>query len=230
MSAYGEIKRAHNAAPLLPTEWKGLAAANAEHGTHITVHHLTLASARALPGLIAYLSAVFAQEVEDGMTYPQEGDMSQTTFEAYFFAADVFIGLIGQLTSDAVTRTATSLTDDYTTGDIETQRGGRNWDQCVAGFYYVGVSAVAAQAVRLLLHTQRQRLIAWRVDKTKLSWPFFSRASRALYVHSGNSCVDAISLPISTRSVTQDLWCHPRSVAWGTEAYSRTHMSTTRPN
>ena len=132
MSAYGEIKRAYNAASLPATKWKGPATGSTGHGACITVHHLTLGSARSLPGLIQYLSAVFEKEVEDGLTYPQEGDMPQSTFEAYFFAADVFVGLVGEDLSVDVMRTATEHAGDHDSAaaDIETQRAGRRSSVC----------------------------------------------------------------------------------------------------
>jgi len=66
------------------------------------------------------------------MTYPQEGDMRQETFEAYFFSADVFVGILGSLL-----RTAISGSEQQGL-EIEEERAGRTWDDCVAGYYYVG--------------------------------------------------------------------------------------------
>ncbi|KJA27790.1 hypothetical protein HYPSUDRAFT_34937 [Hypholoma sublateritium FD-334 SS-4] len=130
MSAYGDIHRAHSIARLPPTAWTrtGPAAAAATYSTPtITVHHLTLETARAMPGLLAYLSAVFAQEVADGRTYPQEGAIPQPTFEAYFFAADVFVGVAGQAPTSAPEIPA----------DIEAARGSHAWEACIAGYYYI---------------------------------------------------------------------------------------------
>lgn len=135
MSAYGEIKRTHSAAPLLSTTWAH-PAAEKHRGDYITVHHLTLLTARALPGLLKYLAAVFAKEVEDGLTYPQEGEMLQGTFEAYFFAADVFVGVVGPSPRTATTAAGS----DRQTLDIEKERGGRMWEECIAGFYYVRIT------------------------------------------------------------------------------------------
>ncbi|KAF8967973.1 hypothetical protein BDZ97DRAFT_1655809 [Flammula alnicola] len=130
MSAYGDIKRVHNAAPLPATIWE-LSHRDGDRSGYISVHHLTLATARALPGLLEYLGSVFAKEVEDGLTYPQEGEMAQGTFEAYFFAADVFVGVVG-------TAPRTATTDaEHQKLDIETERGGRTWEESIAGFYYI---------------------------------------------------------------------------------------------
>lgn len=151
MSAYGDIHHAHGTARLPPTAWTrtGPAAGAATHSTPtITVHHLTLETARALPGLLAYLGRVFAQEVADGRTYPQEGAIPQPTFEAYFFAADVFVGVAGQTSAPAPEIPA----------DIEGERGSRAWEACIAGYYYVRAltSRSAHTAWRSQLHTRAQ--------------------------------------------------------------------------
>ncbi|KIM40288.1 hypothetical protein M413DRAFT_176172 [Hebeloma cylindrosporum] len=135
MSAYGDIKRAQNAAPLSSTVWV-LPPRDPGSGTdtgYITVHHLTLATARAFPGLLEYLGGVFAKEVEDGMTYPQEGEMTQETFETYFFAADVFVAIIGGKSREITTSGAQELLNI----GIETEKAGRTWNECIAGYYYI---------------------------------------------------------------------------------------------
>ncbi|TFK44892.1 hypothetical protein BDQ12DRAFT_730900 [Crucibulum laeve] len=125
MSAYGVIKRANNDNPLPPTLWPG-----SKLGTYVAVHHLTLPTAKKLDGLLEYLNIIFAKEVEEGRTYPQEGEMSQDTFEAYFFAADVFIGIIRQPKHEDITKGTVEIT-------IEKARAGRPWEHCVAGYYYI---------------------------------------------------------------------------------------------
>lgn len=130
MSAYGDIKRLVNDAPLSSTIWI-TAALNGNESSYVTVHHLTLPIARQLPGLLTYLGAVFAKEVEDGLTYPQEGEMGQDTFEAYFFAADVFVGIVGG-------SPRTDRADAAIELSIEEAQVGRTWEECVAGYYYVG--------------------------------------------------------------------------------------------
>ncbi|GLB37740.1 putative acetyltransferase (GNAT) family protein [Lyophyllum shimeji] len=129
MSAYGSIKRStQDSAPLPASIWPVQAAS--DHGAYVSVHHLTLSTAQHLEGLLDYLNAVFAQEVEDGLTYPQEGEMGRSTFEAYFFSADVFVGMVGSPGQMNNREGEVDL-------DIEVARGGRPWDQCVAGFYYI---------------------------------------------------------------------------------------------
>ncbi|CAA7264071.1 unnamed protein product [Cyclocybe aegerita] len=98
---------------------------------HISIYHLTLTTARALPGLIEYLRDVFARVVEDGMTYPQEEPLTQGAFEAYFFAADAFIGIIGK------SPRADVVDGEHQATDIDAERDGRTWEEAVAGCYYV---------------------------------------------------------------------------------------------
>lgn len=140
MSAYGAIVgplRSEDA--LLPsTLWLGPSSKEAKSGASlVSVHHLTLASTKSLIGLIDYLCSVFAQEVEDGMTYPQEGPIERQSFESYFFAGDVFVAISapGGTLPDA---TAIDADNVHEIGvGIEEARNGRDWKECVAGFYYV---------------------------------------------------------------------------------------------
>ncbi|KAK0559735.1 hypothetical protein OC844_004214 [Tilletia horrida] len=102
MSAYGAIIRTAPAAQVGPspsTLWP-----TRDPARVLSVHHLTLASALALPldheggSLMEHLRSTFAKTLEDGRTYPQE-DVSGfqgdgKAFEAYFFAADVFVGVL----------------------------------------------------------------------------------------------------------------------------------------
>ena len=132
MSAYGDIKRTNSSICLTPTIWNFQSSRDATGG-HISVHHFTLTTARALPGLLEYLGAIFAKEVKDGMTYPQEEDMGQDKFEDYFFSADVFVGILGSLP-----RTIASGSEQSNL-DIEEERAGRTWDDCIAGYYYVSI-------------------------------------------------------------------------------------------
>lgn len=132
MSAYGDIKRTNNSSICLtPTIWISQSSRDSATSGHISVHHFTLTTARALPGLLEYLGAIFAKEVHDGMTYPQEGDMGQDKFEDYFFSADVFVGIVGSLP-----RTIISGSEQPSL-EIEEERAGRTWNDCIAGYYYV---------------------------------------------------------------------------------------------
>lgn len=101
----------------------------------VTIHHVTLATAQALPGLVQYLHEVFADELERGMTYPQEikeGEIyTQEMFESYYFAADVLVAVVGM---EDLTEQADGA--EVSIG-IEAARQGRDWSECIAGCYYV---------------------------------------------------------------------------------------------
>lgn len=148
MSAYGTITRpATDAIPLTSTFWEcetkyAPKATSGKPGSSppLTIHHLTLATARALPGLVEHLSSVFALDIQAGLTYPQETLDSQEAFEAYFFAADVFIGIVGE-GANVIARHMTEGVDEVVMG-VEQSKGGRSWKDCIAGFYYVNLSSV----------------------------------------------------------------------------------------
>ncbi|KAJ7686479.1 hypothetical protein B0H17DRAFT_1071701 [Mycena rosella] len=132
MSAYGAIVRSAAASasdasanPLPATFWD----IPRSSGAHVTVHHLTVSTVKSLSGLIEYLGAVMAKEIEDGMTYPQE-TMTPDAFEAYFFSGDVFLAIIHPGAIGGSEGSETDLT-------IENARQERAWEECIAGFYYV---------------------------------------------------------------------------------------------
>ena len=133
MSAYGDIKKRTNSSiRMTPTIWNSQSSRDSDISGHISVHHFTLSTARALPGLLDYLGTIFAKEVADGMTYPQEEDsMGQDKFEAYFFSADVFVGIVGSLPRTIISGSEQSDLE------IEQERAGRTWNDCIAGYYYV---------------------------------------------------------------------------------------------
>lgn len=144
MSAYGAIKRPDSAGrtPLASRIWP--VDANGFPGSqYLTTHHLTLSIARHFPGLIEHLNAIFSKEVDDGLTYPQEGAMERSTFEEYFFAADVFVGIIGGAVRAERNEANLELS-------IEDAKSGRAWDDCVAGFYYVGCTNLSFRGHRWL--------------------------------------------------------------------------------
>jgi len=79
MSAYGAITVTANAPVdlLPPTTWDLLprpAGKPASPFRHLAIHHLRLDTARADPGLLEYTHHVFAAEIEEGRSYPQEED------------------------------------------------------------------------------------------------------------------------------------------------------------
>lgn len=95
----------------------------------LSLYHLRLDDARALPGLVEYTHRVFAAEVEAGRTYPQEAlPYTREVFEAYFWAADVVVAI------------GTVANGDEGAGpdDVEAVlRAGRSWEDALVGFYYV---------------------------------------------------------------------------------------------
>ncbi|TFK51083.1 hypothetical protein OE88DRAFT_1630569 [Heliocybe sulcata] len=134
MSAYGAIAAPRGSdAPLSSTIW-AIERKDSTVTDYLTIHHLNLARAQALDGLIDYLHHVFAEEIDAGLTYPQEvpvGELyTREAFDAYFFAGDVFVAVsgaeIGSLASGS----------DVSFG-INDARRGRDWSDCIAGFYYV---------------------------------------------------------------------------------------------
>ncbi|KAL0072484.1 hypothetical protein AAF712_000247, partial [Marasmius tenuissimus] len=129
MSAYGAIDRSDRHEVTLPsTIWSGKN--RNELTTHVTIHHLTLNTAQNLPGLVEYLGDVFAKEVEDGRTYPQEGPVDLQSFRNYFFAADVLVAIALDDGASEVDGTEIGV-------GIQDAMRGRPWEQCIAGFYYV---------------------------------------------------------------------------------------------
>ncbi|KAF7321528.1 Alternative cyclin Pcl12 [Mycena kentingensis (nom. inval.)] len=127
MSAYGAIAKTTSLdGPLPSTIWRMREDAEA----FVTVHHLTLATARSFPGLIEYLGTVMAAVVEEGQTYPQES-LAFDAFENYFFAGDVFIAII------PLSGTSGGEDGQQTNETIETARQGRSWEDSVAGCYYI---------------------------------------------------------------------------------------------
>jgi hypothetical protein len=118
MSAYGAISTPNRPMEPLKTLFYPLQTAP---GQSILVIHLTLKSAPS--ELVELLHQGFEQELESGKTYPQEGPMDRAAFEAYFFTADVFVGMI------VPTAEAAALEHE----SIEMVRAGRSWDESVVG-------------------------------------------------------------------------------------------------
>ncbi|CAE6481029.1 unnamed protein product [Rhizoctonia solani] len=91
----------------------------------ILVMHLTKDTAP--DDLVGLLHREFEEELERGQTYPQEGSMGRAAFEAYFFAADVFVGVIIPSEETAALQNES----------LERVRAERTWDECIVGSYYV---------------------------------------------------------------------------------------------
>ncbi|KAG8739059.1 hypothetical protein FRC10_006216 [Ceratobasidium sp. 414] len=118
MSAYGAISLPSNrSTQALETRSYSFAK---KPGCTVLVVHVTRQSAPT--ELIGLLNDEFARELEAGQTYPQES-MDRATFESYFFAADVFVGMV-VADEEAATLAHKS---------IEGVRAGRSWDESVVG-------------------------------------------------------------------------------------------------
>ncbi|RPD57750.1 hypothetical protein L226DRAFT_537624 [Lentinus tigrinus ALCF2SS1-7] len=139
MSAYGAIKRS-NSAPLLSTTWR-LQSKRPDSPKYLTVHHITLETAKQYPGLVDYLYRVFADELERGQTYPQEiqpGEVySRDQFDAYYFAADVLVAVLGLPAQDGVADPLDAEDGSQVSVGFGEAIGGRTWEECIAGCYYV---------------------------------------------------------------------------------------------
>ncbi|OJT06608.1 hypothetical protein TRAPUB_2535 [Trametes pubescens] len=136
MSAYGAISsRATSSLP--STTWK-LVSKRANAPTHLTLHHVTLETAQTLPGLVDYLHRTFADELADGRTYPQEilpgESYTREQFDAYYFAADVLVAVLGQPASEGA---ADAPDGSIVSIGFAEAVSGRAWEECLAGCYYV---------------------------------------------------------------------------------------------
>jgi len=139
MSAYGAFSRSskgYQSGTILPsTVWCSRTGSdvstNPSEKPYVTIHHLTLSTAKALPGLVTYLASVFADVVAEGRTYPQEDAITEDSFERYFFAEDVFVAVqaVGVINSEQDT-SIIGLT-------LAEARDGRKWEDCLVGCYYV---------------------------------------------------------------------------------------------
>ena len=136
MSAYGAIAKLRASNDLLSsTVWStgGLSGGPEDltESNLLSLHHLTLKHAQQYDGLVEYLRSVFAGVVEEGRTYPQEDNLTPESFEAYFFGADVFVGL--ELDG------ASPCSDGslFEARDEALASASKNWEGSIAGFYYV---------------------------------------------------------------------------------------------
>ncbi|KAG8713090.1 hypothetical protein FRC08_013703 [Ceratobasidium sp. 394] len=119
MSAYGAISLPSNR-PTQPLETRSYPFEK-KPGYTVLVVHVTRQSTPT--ELIELLHGEFEEELAQGQTYPQEGPMDRATFENYFFAADVFVGMIVP-DGEAATLAHKS---------IENVRAERSWDESVVG-------------------------------------------------------------------------------------------------
>lgn len=138
--------------PLLPTTiWPCKPTSSFKR---LTVHHLTLSTATALLSspsstdskgdtLFSYTHRIFTHILEDGRTHSQELAPGETwenytheTFEAYLWAADVFIA-IGSDGGDEEMNEGGVEEGMEVELDVEKARKGRTWEDCLAGWYNI---------------------------------------------------------------------------------------------
>ncbi|KAG8221292.1 hypothetical protein J3R82DRAFT_1458 [Butyriboletus roseoflavus] len=145
MSAYGVFSPPTRSSNLPATAWSH---PRDPRATVILFHvdPSTLVDAHRQTGLFEYLHAVFADEVETGLTYPQEDMRDPHAFRAYFLAADVIIAIVAAEDRPRITPDphplAQPVASEIGVGvevnvDLEAARAERSWDACVVGFYYV---------------------------------------------------------------------------------------------
>ncbi|KAK0550121.1 hypothetical protein OC845_002812 [Tilletia horrida] len=155
MSAYGAILRSNaaSAGSLPATLWP-----TRDPSLKLSVHHLTLSSALALPldasnsSLLDHLRSTFADLIEQGRTYPQEDiatfQKDGKGFESYFFAADVFIGVLEREDDASVGAEMQGTEGKFVSNEpgseassVEKARKGRLWKEaiCNGGFVVVPI-------------------------------------------------------------------------------------------
>ena len=162
MSAYGAINR--GSAALLPSTTWQLKSKRASAPKYLTIHHITLESSKQFPGLVDYLHRVFADELERGQTYPQEilpgGAYSRDQFDAYYFAADVLVAVLGQPAEDGRADPLDGEDGSPITTGFADAVGGRSWEECIAGCYYVSprIWASHTECTRSIVSVGRPRM------------------------------------------------------------------------
>ncbi|ODN82090.1 hypothetical protein L202_02404 [Cryptococcus amylolentus CBS 6039] len=87
-----------------------------------------VAGAEAPDELLKYLYSIFSDELDEGITYPQEGPLTYEQFVAYFFAATTIVGVIQPVDSEGRAETS---------GGLEGARAGRTWEEAAGGCYYI---------------------------------------------------------------------------------------------
>jgi hypothetical protein len=185
MSAYGPSSFRPTGLPKVSTTWR--LEKPGSPFSHLTLHHLTKASAEQQEGLIAYTHSVFAAEVAAGLTYPQEVAYGETysreAFEAYVWGADVVVA-IGAVGGAAEIQDAAPIE-----GSLEEAKQGRSWEKCLVGWYYVKPnypgrsSHVSMVLVKPILFYRRWHLdLQRRVCDSYSSPPLWVRQSSRVFL------------------------------------------------
>ena len=117
-----------------------------------------------LSGLLEYLHKCFSDELERGMTYPQEilpgGAYSRDQFDAYYFAADVLVAVLGHTAQDGRADPLDGEDGSPITTGFADAVGGRSWEECIAGCYYVSprIWASHTECTRSIVSVGRPRM------------------------------------------------------------------------
>ncbi|ORX35795.1 hypothetical protein BD324DRAFT_661160 [Kockovaella imperatae] len=118
MSAYGAISAPTPIAELTSRLWP------IPSGS-VSTHPISFADAP--EEMMQYMYEVFAKELEDGLTYPQEGPFDFEAFKTYFFKT-ASTTVIAVLQEASMKEPPSSL--------MEAQAE-RSWRECLGGFYYI---------------------------------------------------------------------------------------------
>ncbi|CAD6891162.1 unnamed protein product [Tilletia laevis] len=219
MSAYGAITRTGPSSTTVTESSASLPSSlwpTRNPAIKLSIHQIpNLVSVQALSSdseggtLLEHLRSTFASTVEDGRTYPQE-DVSGfrgegTAFESYFFAADVFVGVL----EDAESLPTLGPEIEGMEGRLieaggvtapgallEAARNGRTWKEAVAGFYYVkpnypGRSSHICNGGFVVSPTQRGLSLGSTLGKSYLYYApclgFKASVFNLVYVNNGAS-------------------------------------------
>lgn len=139
--AYGSIAAPLSLAPLpilsyaLPTP--PTTSLNASQHPHLLTFPVTRES---MPtDLGEWLLSIFNDELASGKTYPQEAPMTLDEFLNYFFGATTILGILTGGESTTGDKKSVGKGEVVTDAKItlDTVRGGRSWDVCFGGCFYM---------------------------------------------------------------------------------------------
>jgi hypothetical protein len=166
MSAYGAISRAQRTSYLHTTLWDS----PQEAKSFVTIHHIDRFVEHAQTDLFNFLHSIFANEVDKGLTYPQEDIRDPEAFRAYFFGGDVLVAIAGSGDPPAIKNEHRGVREIEF--GLDTARNGRTWEACVAGFYYV--SLTPAYAYTPICYLTRLLRFHRYAGKAQLPWAIFT--------------------------------------------------------
>jgi hypothetical protein len=98
----------------------------------VTIRHIDRFMEHAQTDLFNFLHSIFANEVDKGLTYPQEDIRDPEAFRAHFFGGDVLVGIAGSGDLPAIKNEHRGVREIEL--GLDTARNGRTWEARVAGF------------------------------------------------------------------------------------------------